>query len=54
MMLFLQISTASPLKLDILPGGFMVIEFSSGSDDSNNGIGFRLHWQCEDYRTPLF
>lgn len=43
---------ATPLEEPIPKGHMMVIEFITDSDADNDGKGFRLSWECADYKTP--
>jgi hypothetical protein len=40
--------------VDIPAGGSLVVEFHTDANADNDGAGFRLQWQCDDYRTPLY
>ncbi|MFH4977909.1 hypothetical protein AB6A40_004618 [Gnathostoma spinigerum] len=45
-------ATTYPHRVTLLPGTNVLLEFFTDDDQSNDGEGFRLQWECENYYVP--
>jgi hypothetical protein len=43
----------APTQIPIPYGHMLVVEFVTDGNRANDGIGFRMSWSCEDFKTIL-